>query len=404
MRIIFKTILVLTIILSLTSCTPSLSRKLLKGAEIAPSNPIKSVVPFALDEHPIFIKVHINGSKKTYKFILDTGAFTTITKQVAKELKLQNLTDFTVHGAGGHSKKTNLVKLKSITVGSSKVENIAVSIIDVPEYFGKNIDGFLGSDFLRFFQVTIDYKNKKLTLTQDTQTISTQDNAIKIPFESDISHIYKPIVQCTINGNIKANGFIDTGSSGLASLSLETMKKLDAFKRGDMLSATGGMSAGFLGASNESYILRVDSLRLGSMELKNIPAGSHQAKGIDVLLGNKFLSKYLVTIDYPAKLLVLRPYKKVVFETNRESYGMGLTKKDKKFFVAGVWDNSPAYKAGIEPGAEIIRVNSKNVYSLSFHELNKIRDEKANVIDIVYIQNNTKHKARLHKAKLLPPL
>jgi len=84
---------------------------------------------------------------------------------------------------------------------------------------------------------------------------------------------------------------------------------------------------------------------------------------------------------------------------------MSLEKKDKKFIVSGVWNKSPAYKIGIEPGDEIIKINSKDIKLLSFSELATIfLDEKTSGTDIVYIQKNIKHKARLHKEMLFASL
>jgi predicted aspartyl protease len=405
MPIILKTFLVFIIVLVLPSCTTLQAIKLVNSGEIAPSNKIKSVIPFTLEGHPIFIKVRINNSKKNYKFILDTGALTIVSKQVAQELELQNVVEVQAGGTGGKSKKINLVQLKSITIGNSGVQNIAAGVVDFSEQLGKDIAGLLGSNFFKFFQVTIDYKNKELTLVQDAKTLPTQEGTIQIAFETDIKNGFAPIIRCVINGNTKATGMIDTGYPKIAGLPLAIMQKLDSFMSGNVLTAKGSMDGGIYGMENESYLLRINTLEIGSSELENIPSESHQHKSGYILLGNKFLSKYLVTIDYPAKLLILRPHRNAVFETNIDSYGMSLVKKDKKFIVSGIWNKSPAYKSGIEPGDEIIKVNSKDTHLLSFFELATIfLDEKASVMDIVYIQKNIKHKARLHKGMLLPAL
>jgi len=405
MPIILKTFLVLVIVLVLPSCTTLQAIKLVNSGEVEPSNKTRSVIPFTLKGHPIFIKVRINNSEKKYNFILDTGALTIVSQQVAQELGLQNVVEVQAGGTGGKSKKINLVQLKSITVGNSGVQNIAAGVVDFSEQLGKDIDGLLGSNFFKFFQVTIDYINKELTLVQDAKTIPTQEGTIQIAFETDIKNGFAPIIRCVINGNIKATGMIDTGYPKIAGLPLSIMQELDSFMSGNVLTAKGSMGGGIFGMENESYLLRINTLEIGSSKLENIPSESHQHKSGYILLGNKYLSKYLVTIDYPARLLVLRPHKNALFETNIDSYGMSLEKKDKKFIVSGVWNKSPAYKIGIEPGDEIIKINSKDIKLLSFSELATIfLDEKTSGTDIVYIQKNIKHKARLHKEMLLPAL
>jgi len=152
MPIILKTFLVLVIVLVLPSCTTLQAIKLVNSGEVEPSNKTRSVIPFTLKGHPIFIKVRINNSEKKYNFILDTGALTIVSQQVAQELGLQNVVEVQAGGTGGKSKKINLVQLKSITVGNSGVQNIAAGVVDFSEQLGKDIDGLLGSNFSNSFK------------------------------------------------------------------------------------------------------------------------------------------------------------------------------------------------------------------------------------------------------------
>lgn len=404
MKIFMKKMLPLfAIIFFMQSCTTLQIVKRVNGGKIALNTPIKSVIPFELKGHPILIKCRLNNSTKEYKFMFDTGAITLVTPQVANELELQDPIEIELNGTGGETEKVNLVQLKNVTVGKSVVENVAAVVVDLEKKHGVKIDGILGSNFLKFFQVTINYPKQKITLLHNTEPISAKsDNDIQISFETNMKSGFAPQVECIINGNITSTGIIDTGYPGVASIPLSLMKKMNSFKTGNIVKASGSMVGGVVGMAKESYALRLDSLTISSLQIGNIPSISHSSKNEHILLGNKFLSKFLVTIDYPSGKIILHPYQ-TTFDTNIFTYGLNLSKKNNKTIVTGVWDNSSAFKAGIRPNDEIVQINSINADSLSpFDLMAMFLNENTNNIDIVYIHENSKHTIDLKKEKLLP--
>jgi len=404
MKITLNKILpLLIIIICMQSCTTLQIVKRVNGGKIALNTPTKSIIPFELKGHPILIKCRLNNSTKEYKFMFDTGAITLVTPQVANELELQDAIEIELQGTGGKSAKVNLVQLKNVTVGKSTVQNVAAVIVDFEKKHGVKIDGILGSNFLKFFQVTINYQKHEITLLHSTEPLSTKnDNDIQIPFETNMRSGFAPQVECIINGDITSTGIIDTGYPGVAGIPLSLMKKMSSFKNGNFVKASGSMVGGIVGMAKESYAMRLDSLKISSLQINNIPSISHSSKNDQILLGNKFLSKFLVTIDYLLGKIILSPYK-ATFDTNIFTYGLNLSKKNNKTIVTGVWDNSSAFKAGICINDEIVQINSINAELLSAFDLMAIfLNENINSIKIVYIHENSKHTIDLKKEKLLP--
>lgn len=399
-----KFFLLLLVIIFLPSCTILQAIKLVNSGKVVPNNITKSVIPFELKGHPIFIKVRLNNSENEYKFMFDTGALTIISQQVAKELELQSEIEFEMHGVGGKTETVNLVQLENVIVGNSEVKNIAAVVVDLAEKTGSDIGGIIGSNFLKFFQVTIDYQTNEIILVQDAQPIAAKNGDIQISFETDMKNGFAPIIDCVINNEIKCTGIIDTGTPEIAGVPVSLMKKMDSFLYDNVLTAAGGMRNGINGTADESYMLRLNTLEIDSLKLTNIPAMSHSAKDEHILLGNGFLSIFLVTIDYPAKIIVLHP-NNTSFETNVFSYGLNVVKKNNKTIVSGIWDKSPASKVGLEVGDEIVKVNSKDTHALSIFELMTLfLDKKVNSIDIAFIHDNRKNNVKLHKKMLLPPI
>ncbi|WP_321492734.1 retroviral-like aspartic protease family protein [uncultured Desulfobacter sp.] len=398
-------LIIIVIVIFLSSCTAFKAMELLNSGVAVPNNYYsESVVPFTLKGHPMLIKAKLNNSPKEYTFWLDTGALNMIRDEVAKELSFPKGIEVEARGSGGKSKTVELIKLDKVIVGNMEVRDSAAGVTDLTGLVPKNIAGILGSNFLKHFVVTINFQNQEITFSQNTKPIALRDNEIRIPFKSDMQNGFAPIIECVVDGKIKAKGKIDTGAVGIASLPLAMMKKTNSFKEGAGITAYGSMTAGMFGSVDESLALRVNEVQIGDMKLSNIPSVSNDAKTGEVLLGIKFLEKFLVTLNYPANEMILKPYG-MPFETNIPSYGIALTKKGGKTLISGIWKNSAAANMGIQPGDEVVKINSTEVSTLSLMELLAMSlDKNTNSIEIEFINDGVRNKATLHKEMLFPVL
>ena len=126
----------------------------------------------------ILVPVVLNGSQPG-TFLLDTGAnITVITPMLAKRLGGDQPTDgpkTKARMASGQDVEVSLIRVKSIGVGSARVENFALAVYDLPPLaFGAPspiiVDGLLGNDFVGLFTMTVDQRAGKLTLRLDLPT------------------------------------------------------------------------------------------------------------------------------------------------------------------------------------------------------------------------------------------
>ncbi|MBN1187845.1 MAG: retroviral-like aspartic protease family protein [Bacteroidales bacterium] len=396
--------IILNVLLTLLSgCISFKTYKLVNDGNFVNNSFQSSTIPFTLKGDHIIIKARINNSKE-YLFFLDTGALTMVSQKVALELKLQKEVDFDVTGTSGDTKSIDLIKLNKIALGNMEVMNCSAMVNDLPAVLPNNYAGLLGSNFLRHFIVTIDYKNKNITLSRK-DNISIIDNAgIKLPFKTNMRWGFAPEIKCNIDGTIKNSALIDTGSSKFLSLPLSMLKTTHLFQRGGLINSKGGMSGGVFGMDKESFIFRIDELKIGGATFNNIPAESYSADMGPILLGNKFLEKFLVILDYPAEEMTLIP-NGMPFETNITSYGMSIFKVAEKTIVTGIWNNSSADRAGIQPGNEVFMINGIDVGTLSLYEIRDIiMDEDAKPIEVEFTNDKGRQKSTLHKDELLPAL
>ncbi|WP_321495699.1 retroviral-like aspartic protease family protein [uncultured Desulfobacter sp.] len=345
----------------------------MNSGKAATNNQISSTIPFTLNEHPMLIKAKFNNLQKEYTLVFDTGAITLIRESIAKELNISSGLEVETKGSEGNSTTIQLVTIDKISVGNMGVTDCATGILSESnflKFFPENIDGILGSNFLKFFKVTINYKTKEITLSQSRESLELQAHAIEIPIEPDMKNGFAPKAPCLIDGHIKSSVIIDTGTPHTL-LSVSSIKKTKSFKNGNAIKAKGSMSADIGGQSKESYAVRVNELNIGALQLHNIPVSSNLKEDSIELVGNDLLSKYLVTIDYPAKKMFLLPNGELL-ERNPLVYSMGLKKQDGKVLVSGVWPNTSAEKSGIKIGDEIKSINSIKANTLSYFQLMEI--------------------------------
>ena len=87
-------------------------------------------------------------------------------------------------------------------------------------------------------------------------------------------------------------------------------------------------------------------------------------------MGNAFLSKFTVIIDYPGNLLYLLPLKDQTFETNKISFGCFLEwDAPEKIGVAGIWEGSAADRGGLRVGDHILRATAGDQSASSLDEI-----------------------------------
>lgn len=129
-------------------------------------------IPFRL-AHPskplAIVPVHING-RGPHPFVLDTGASTSIlSSRLARELGIPVVPAPEMTGAGGMV-RASTATLRKLNVGTAELEDVGVAVVDFLEPLGRavgtRIEGIVGYNFLKGFEVTIDYPRTVVGLSQ----------------------------------------------------------------------------------------------------------------------------------------------------------------------------------------------------------------------------------------------
>lgn len=121
------------------------------------------------DNAVLMVSVQING-QGPFDLVLDTGAtWTCVTPAVADRLELPDQPGAVGYGAGVQSSgRVRLVRFDSLRVGAASAHDVGGCVIDLASLaaVGTEADGLLGLNFLRSFDVRLDFGRDILTLTR----------------------------------------------------------------------------------------------------------------------------------------------------------------------------------------------------------------------------------------------
>ena len=310
---------------------------------------------------PILLPVRFKD--KEYLFCLDTGSSHTVfDTSLEREL--------------GNAKRIE----RMITLGNP----IMAEVFDAPEAFlgplnlqdcgevtcidlkmlslvvGKKISGAIGMNFLKKYIVQIDFDKGTLSFLQPAEgQHSHWGKELAINYDS----LGWPHITCNILDGIKVDFMIDTGYNTTGALDRKIFEQIlseKELKTSEMLFAT---ASGVI----RKREMRIDSLSVRSFEYQDLIFDEANWS----CLGLSFLSRHIVTFDFPNSRIYLEKGKgfKKIDETDMS--GLHLLRISNKTVVYSVDEGSPAQKAGIRAKDTILKVGNKDANTYDILELRR---------------------------------
>ncbi len=355
--------------------------------------PVKGVIPFELKEHLIVIKGKINGSSKSYNFILDTGGLTFIDRKVAEELDLK------IRG--------NMAKMDTLEMGEVSIPNIfAFMGFNFKEFerYGIPLSGIIGSNLLERFKVTLDYRNQRVILSPNKEDSGESTHGWQFKFTNHRVN-NAPMIDCTINENISVSAMVDTGQPYSVVLPLNYLDKMGARDDPALVRSKGVMIKWPGTKTIDTYLGRIEQFTQGSLKIRDLMCCFAELPPLlsVPLLGKDYLCQFLITIDFPNDEILFVPYEDVQFVKDMFSFGVNLsTGENNTIVVDGLWTGGPADKAGIDVGDEIVACNGMPFSGDAIFELRQlIIDENVNEIKLIVKDEERQREVILYKEMLL---
>lgn len=180
----------------------------------------QTTVPLQITRQGLLtLQVSINGSGP-HRFLLDTGSNKTVVQQeLLQALRVASGTETVVNSTAGtsqgHRSQLSRLAVSGLTVHDFEVESAEASEI-AP--LGEPIEGILGEDFLKRFDILIDNEAKTLTL-DDTPALSVSLAGNRLPLSfSGSQHGEptpdRPVIHLTLPYSNTPGAFlIDSGAN-----------------------------------------------------------------------------------------------------------------------------------------------------------------------------------------------
>ena len=279
----------------------------------APSKAQALALPFDFYQNEIILQVKVNG-KGPFNMMLDTGTDpSAIDLATAREIGLK-LDPVGRQGAGGgtsinlaYETKLPLLEIDGLTV--KNIEALAIDLSRISQRLGRPIHGVLGHSLLNDRIVQIDYPQRVVRFYSKSP-FAKASNQPNTPKRTVLSFRYADDVlidEVSVNGKkIVAN--LDTGSDGSFQLTPAAVSYLRL--EDEVSKAKVSTSVGFNGVS-ENREGRIGSVTIGGISI-DAPTVIFFARGAGrdkrawgINIGNAFLKNFVMTIDYPRKLITL---------------------------------------------------------------------------------------------------
>ena len=374
------------------SCSPATLKKIAGGrAEL--EKPAVTV-PFELVNGAVIVPVRINDSSETLRFMVDTNTLSGISIEAAKKLGIEELFHVIGREVSGEFKDIAVGAAEKIEVGEGIFQTkTPLGIQDLgllARRAGIQVDGLLGNNFLRHFEVTFDYKYKRLIFQMPYATnideIIPGRGVYVMPFDVSPKNALAPKINGRINGLVKASFIIDTGNLGDTFITHDAANYLGYLEKYSTLKAAsiqGEPIGGYTGLYQQPVVGQLKSIDFGAMHI-----GPHlffAAQGDANLLGYSTLRNYRITLNYEKTIVVFREWNSNP-NLNIRLYncGFAIGIKDGKYMIIGLVRGSAAEKAGISPFDVVQKVNGTNVEDLGLLRIQQIlMDNDVETVELV---------------------
>tara|TARA_A100000171_G_scaffold38183_1_gene37434 strand:+ start:5164 stop:6408 length:1245 start_codon:yes stop_codon:yes gene_type:complete len=375
---------------------------------------------FKSESNLMIVPIKIND-QGPFNFILDTGSESGMIfdKLIIGENNLVNARTIPIYAADGN-KVTDLWVANDIRINFAGVHGkdqsmlvLQSNFVDIENVLGIKAHGILGSEIFNRFVVDIDYSERRINLTHP-EDFKRPKSYKKIPIMIDNFRPY-------VNVDVKQKGeksitvklLIDTGASSALFLDAESNEDIVLPER-TLEHTIGRGLAGIV----KGKIGRVKKVKLGKYKFKKVLTSypdnwglskpNVETKREDIrygTIGSDVLSKFHVIFNYHEGYMYLKPNRNFEERFQFNTIGMNVMafgERLNEYFVNDIIPDSPADRAGLEIGDEVIAMNNNPAFFYKLDEvvsvLKRAPGERLKLIirrDGNLMEFNLKHKRLL---------
>jgi len=323
-----------------------------------------TTIPFELVNNHIYVDGRIDG--KPAHFLLDTGGGNLLTPAAAKRFGLSGEGKLAMGGSGEDRVDVALAHAGEVRIGDAALSKPVFYVLDLGQLAaveGVNLDGLVGYEMFRRFDVRIDYAKHEVTLSESGK-VPPPASATVLPFTLDE---HTPIVTATLDG-LPLRMTVDTGSRSSLTLDSPFVRAHDLLTR---YHAEGESVVGWgVGGAARGNAVRFGTLQLGALKIDGIAGelftgskGAFANPDLGGNLGGGVLRRFTVAFDYQAKKMYLAPNAQFGTADAFDRSGLWLLADGAALKVADVAPGSAAARAGVRSGDQITAFDDEAVAS-----------------------------------------
>jgi hypothetical protein len=247
----------------------------------------------------------------------------------------------------------------------------------LPAFFGRDVQGLIGTPFLKNFVIEIDYAAKTLTFYDPkVYNLSREREAIEMQDRNGFPFVP---VELSLNGRDSFTDWfeIDTGSNRIFQTNrpfAEAHQILMALPKSNQVESVGEG----IGGKVKFIEARIRSLRLGRYTISNPVVSISQdsagfGAGTDAgVIGGEVLRRFTIILDYQSNRIWLKPNAHFKKPYEIDMSGLELKTKPDDFKVIQITsalDHSPAVAVGLHEGDTIVAIDGHSATEFDLAKL-----------------------------------
>ena len=321
----------------------------------------------------IYVQAKLNNSEPMW-FILDTGAtWSILDVDKAKELNIKSEGTRNLDLGQTYTVNTTFARDALLDISGVKVPVNVLAVMPAKFRHAPQIVGLIGSDLFKRFVVKIDYTTKTLELFEPKNYEYTgRGEILPIDIIEEIPHITVNISKGNVR-SLKSNLLVDTGAAQTVMLYAPFVEK---YKLLESTEGTIKIRAGGLGGGGLNYKVRAKSVKIGNISfddpLIDFSMGRGAADRRDGILGNGFLNRFNLIIDYSRRRVILEPTQRLNVPTDFDFFVFNITQQQKTYIIADLFQSSIAAEAGLKTGDVLLAVDGTDVSRLPLIQIQRM--------------------------------
>ncbi len=378
------------------------------GLVAATQAPVAVEVPFRIGDDAIIVDALANGKKVSLMY--DTGYSGAVILSdgisVGPPSGSVELRDF-VGQFSADTVKLNSLKLGDRVMGTGDRDIVQKPADHYTYAYGTHVDGVLGLAPFSDQVFTIDFERRRFVFHPPTHDVSkfTPDNT-----RTFLARML-PIGRDSIEMSVQAPGgrmtlALDTGNAFYATTHKEVLERLALWPSGTKPTFT--KTAMVASGPVDSFYVRLRDLKIYGVPVTesvwsiiDLPSSSAEKDGT---VGFGFLKHFNVTVDMRRRRVWLQNWTGRVTDAPVGDPGLWAfyDPRVKRMRIYNVTPGSPADKAGVKRGDDLLGVDGRELTTLSFREVEGLlRGEPGTKVKVATSRNGQLTRHELDRAVLV---